>query len=566
MTIFSSYQRNAHLTFIGRKHWVFHNDIADDEKRNPIHVRAHNMIKRQVKQDKYIVRDIKTELFESLQAFDLMTYGPMVTRFMIDKVSREARTSHYFVLGQLLYSLPEPIAIQILWESRDMLRRVKPDQLNELCLQIQAGSLLKSSTCLSISQFFDTLADTDIVQANSWRRFSKEFEMMAVDDISEIESDDLMFILLNTPLLNRAGRCLIQLAQEGARVSFLNAKRISGVINHMYNRGHLKPDQSLQPMELQFADTLHTLCFNPFQFYLSPQGYHWVYATLHVEYLLLLFVYTYYCASHQEAKMEVLEIVFWSSNLGYILFEFYESCERSFNRADVVDAIVSLIWIVLFLLRLHIGDGSRVEKAYSFLFAIQILLITMRSFKILNNSQHFGVLIRIIKSMFAEMIKLIFIFAMLMFAVLFSLWFITGTEEDTCGLWNDGMAGGLLHIFEVFMGTKPISAFEDLDSLSMIYLVIASFFGSVCLFNLLIALMISNYESMKAQAEADVILNKTKLSFGLLHRSRHMPPPLNIVLYVIAFVVWTLNFLFAFVYPKCNIFQFMHHDLFDKMR
>eukprot|EP01083_Nonionella_stella_P265368 898985_1 len=164
------------------------------------------------------------------------------------------------------------------------------------------------------------------------------------------------------------------------------------------------------------------------------------------------------------------------------------------------------------------------------------------------------------------MIKLIFIFAMLMFAVLFSLWFITGTEEDTCGLWNDGMAGGLLHIFEVFMGTKPISAFEDLDSLSMIYLVIASFFGSVCLFNLLIALMISNYESMKAQAEADVILNKTKLSFDLLHRSRHMPPPLNIVLYVIAFVVWTLNFLFAFVYPKCNIFQFMHHDLFDKMR
>eukprot|EP01083_Nonionella_stella_P048647 129924_1 len=602
MTIFSSYQRHSHLTFIGRKDWRFHNDIADDEhkdhymlsrkdtiqvRRQTIHARARQRITpRQVKQDKYIVRDIETELFESLQAFDLMKYGAVITRFMIDKFSREAKKSHYFVLGQLLYSLPDPIVIQILWESKHALHRVKPDQLKELCLKIQAGSLFKPSTCLSIAEFFDGLAKTDLVQANCWRAFSKEFEDMAFDDISEIESDHLMFILLNTPLPNHEGRCLIQLAQEGARVSFLNTERISGVINHMYRRGHLKPDQSLQPTQLQFSDMLRALCFYPFRFYLSPQGYHWVSGILYLEYLLLLFVYAYLWPS--EAEHEELEIVFWSSNLGYILFEFHESSEKGarqyFNLAvmgdaNVMDALVCLIWIVLFMLRLRIGlfdvwvspslstkQDARMEKAYAFLFGIQILLITIRSFKILNNSQYFGALIRIIKSMLSEMIKFGFIFAMIMFAVLFGLWFIAGAQDDTCDFWNEGLAGGLLNVFEVFMGTKEISGFEDLDSLSIIYLVIASFFGTLLLLNLLIALMASKYDSIQEQAEADVMLNKTELSFDLLQRSRHMPPPLNIVLYVFAFAVWTLNFLLALMCPKCNIFQCMHYDLFEKMK
>ena len=346
---------------------------------------------------------------------------------------------------------------------------------------------------------------------------SKEFEAMAFQEVQAIQSDHMMFLLLNLPLPNHEGRCLIQIAQESSRVTFLNNERVGDVINHMYSEGNLKPTDRIRHKPLTFAQMFWRVFFHPFRFYLSPQGYHHCGSILYVEYLLLLFTYAYVWPSIPTSGVQgwkpiwiALEIVFWCSNFGYILFECFEYNEKGarqyFNLAvmgdaNIMDAFVSVSWLFLFAIRIiilnlfghNVGDRLNnyyLEQAYGFLFGFQILFMTIRSFKFANNSQYFGSLLRIIKLMMQETFKFLSIFVMMMIGVSFGLWFICGVGEEESNFWgNDqGIWSGFLHVFEIFISTKEISEFE-LDTTAIIYLVIATVIGTLILLNLLIALM-----------------------------------------------------------------------------
>eukprot|EP01083_Nonionella_stella_P156890 508598_1 len=588
-SIFPSYQKESHLQFIGRDPLDNDRDDFEEQKEAPgEHLLAHNILANyhqnpieafKMNMDSYITRDITTELFDSLQAFDLKQYGPIVTRFIIQKLTREPKESHCIVLNRLFYSLPDPVSIEILWKCQDALQRVKPEKLKELCEHIQRGSLFKPSTCLSIAEFFDTLKETDLVQRATWANYEEQFEQNAFEDVAKIENDHMLYMLLNAPLANHEGRCLIQLAQEGSRVQFLNNERISDVIHHMWRRGHLRINETLKPKPKRFSGLMYTLSRYPFRFYLSPQGYHWVGGVLYAEYLLLLFAYAYYwpLQSDPDVKchvcLDVLEILFWLSNLGYILYEFHEFSQKGMQQyfnlammgdANVMDAMIGITWVVLFGTRIglsihddyHEGNGDAdadsighthmemLESGYKFVFGIAILLVTTRSVKILGSSQYFGALILIIKSMFKEMVKFVLLYGLMMLAVLFALRFMG--DKDDPSAWNE-----LLYIFQLFISFASINDFDtgdDPDTESFegnawttIYLVIATLFGTLLLFNILVALMVSKYEDAQDQADKDVMLNRTEISFDLLRRSRHMPPPLNIVMYIFTFVVWCGN-------------------------
>eukprot|EP01084_Bolivina_argentea_P010606 19761_1 len=404
-TIFSPYQKEGHLEFINRKDYVL--PRVTKVRRHTIARDTRPQKRKVVKIDRYIARNIENELFESLQSFDLMKYGGVLTRFMIDKLNREAEEPHYFVLGQLFYSLPDPVALQILWESIDALQMTKPDKLKNLCLKLHAGSIFKPSTDLCIAEFFYSLSKKDLVQTDLWDSYSKEFEQMAFDNVGEIESNHMMYALLLLPLPHHEGRCLIQLAIEGSMVSFLNSERVSYIINHMYRVGKLKPDELMQTRPAQFSDMLNMLVFYPFRFYLSPQGYHWVTCVLYAEYLLLLFAYAYWWPILPELQTnnfyetlfsKALQVLFWGSNLCFVSFEFYQYFETGAEHyffltqemSNLMDVLICVIWIVLFGLRMAFLIPGH---TYKFLFGIQIFLITIRSLNIFNNSQYFAPLV-----------------------------------------------------------------------------------------------------------------------------------------------------------------------------
>ena len=154
-SIFSKYQRDSHLKFVARSDWKYSDKAMqqdDDDKNDDDLDDNHKFeqtdkhrIARKIKVDPYIPRDIETELFASFQACDIMRFGEPLTRFMIDKLNREPnlKESQYHVLGLLFYSLPDPLIVQILMESIQILQRAKPEALRDLCLQIEAGSTVQ---------------------------------------------------------------------------------------------------------------------------------------------------------------------------------------------------------------------------------------------------------------------------------------------------------------------------------------------------------------------------------------------------------------------------------------
>ena len=212
-------------------------------------------------------------------------------------------------------------------------------------------------------------------------------------------------------------------------------------------------------------------------------------------------------------------------------------------------------------------------NSFAFLFGLQILLVTARSFKIVGNTKYFGPLLRIIKLIIQEVLKFGFVYLMTMIGVLFGLWFISGTDPiddgDGTSLWDDGLIGGLFFIFEIFIGSNEVSAF-DTNAAATVYLVIASVLGTLVLLNLLIAIMNAKYEKIQDQAYADIMLNQIELSFDYSRRSRHMPPPLNIIVYIGVFIIWIFNFLISIINiilgTNWNIFKYIHYDMFEYLR
>eukprot|EP01083_Nonionella_stella_P019822 54996_1 len=298
---------------------------------------------------------------------------------------------------------------------------------------------------------------------------------MAYRHISKIEDDHMLFVLVTIPLPFHHGKCLIQLAHEQGHASFLNEQRIATVMDHIYAAGYLKPQDTIQKGGLTWRGMLHTASYHPFLFYLTGQGYHWVEAVLYGEYLLLLLTYAFCCPFlpdiETESKVEsmwlqILEITFWLSTLGYILYDIDAYFKKGKGECLALDVGVSIIWLILFGLRMVISSEkdeeihedqlpSHVHRGFVFLFALQILLVTLRSFKLVNSSEYIGTMLWIIKLLLQELIKFFVLFFVIMIASLFGIWFISGAlnrEHADEPFWQNGFCYGILYMFELFIG------------------------------------------------------------------------------------------------------------------
>ena len=286
-----------------------------------------------------------------------------------------------------------------------------------------------------------------------------------------------------------------------------------------------------------------------------------------------------------------LEITLWTMNLSYILYEIQECIEKGFadylnfgrkGQVNILDVVISLLWLFLggvrifFIMEKWTFDGSNahwLEQIYLFSFGFQIILLTIRGLSLFSNSIYLGTLLRAVKLMALEIVKFFSIFVVVMFGFLFGLWLITAANEcidnnsDDCGDYAVNTIGeGLGYVFEVFIGTGDLSGVAD-EPIAIYFMVIATIFGTLILTNLLIALMTTEYEKVKDAAKGEVIHNHAELTYDLSQRSRSMPPPLNIVVLVIALIVDIINFFFALCKPsKWNIYAKIDHQLFFNLQ
>ena len=259
------------------------------------------------------------------------------------------------------------------------------------------------------------------------------------------------------------------------------------------------------------------------------------------------------------------EILLWLMNLGFVIFEALEVKEvgvkkyinlKNQNYANIFDISISLLWFVLFVFRvvfffmeLDFEEGSATDgqQAYLFLFAFQILLLTIRSLFLFLNSRYLGTMVRAIKLMFAEIVKFLVILTITLFGFLFGLWFLIAAndcnstnpeDEDDCDQDFEGQNLGrtLKYMFQVFIGTGDLGGVVD-QGIGIWFMLLVTVLGTLVLNNLLIALMTTQYENVQEDAKKFVIYNQVETTYDLIRRGRAMPPPLNILV-CCDFLLW----------------------------
>jgi len=279
---------------------------------------------------------------------------------------------------------------------------------------------------------------------------------------------------------------------------------------------------------------------NALTFYFRPRGYHLV-ETVHFL-IYLSFVLWYVSARPIDGDLAkegeyglTKEVILWTSNWGYIVYElqeFYEKCRdeswsayfdlRSNTPVNVIDTLISILWLFLFGVRISFiaqktpfeyGAATHWQKAYIFIFAFTIIMLTMRVLLLFSNSAYLGKMVRAIKLMVGEIIKFFLVFAIMIGGFLNGIWYISAANEceyvdanvDDCGdfeLWD--LRGGLIYVFQVFIGTGDLGGVAD-DGLGIIFMVLATLFGPLILTTLLIALMTTQYENVQVgQALCDL--------------------------------------------------------------
>ena len=184
-----------------------------------------------------------------LQSFDLLQYGEPMILFIVEQLKKQNIKSYWTILGALVYVLPPQLAVSALKneKSLDTMRHSdEPIRLKEICMQLVLGSAFKPAAALAVAELFDKLKEDDLIQEETWNEYGNEFEALAYEYINKIESNRLLFVLLNIPLLSNNRDSLVELALDGKRIEFLNNDRINSVIQHLYIYGYLNPGQDVR--------------------------------------------------------------------------------------------------------------------------------------------------------------------------------------------------------------------------------------------------------------------------------------------------------------------------------
>ena len=208
-------------------------------------------------------------------------------------LDRKQADSLWSALGIVLENMPYEKARFVLKEKREDLRHGQPEQLKNVCDKIRRGSSFCSYLSF-LADYMENNAEQDLARFDLWMEYSKYYESEAGKTINDIESDHLLSVLMDIPL-SESGKekvPLLQVALEQNRAQFLNNERINAVLKHVWQTpSGLDPTNAIQRTDFTSYQLLILLANQPYHFYLTPMGFNSTIKSLHLLYVLVIFVF-----------------------------------------------------------------------------------------------------------------------------------------------------------------------------------------------------------------------------------------------------------------------------------
>ncbi len=351
-----------------------------------------------------------------------------MAHFIIQLLKTKQLPSLWQALGILLRTIPYKLALQILHESRGELGHGDPGDVSKVCLEVMEGSNFLVPAALYLAEFMEKNANEDLARAMEWAEYSKYYER-----------DHLLGALLDIPIYIKDLN-LLQLALEQERIQFLNNERINGVMSHVwYAAAFLDPTDDIEKGNQDWKRILTLLVQRPFQFYLTPMGFNWTTGLCYLAYLIGISIFILYKPVYPQDPISYGEIFLWICNIGYILNEVLEFIDQGRQYFAVngllnyFDITISFLWMILLGIRIHsvyVGEyetitetGEKIwispykqggtdtendwilSRIYTTIWAIQMVLLCIRSLAVFLSSQYIGILFRMLELMMGQIVR-----------------------------------------------------------------------------------------------------------------------------------------------------------------
>ena len=258
---------------------------------------------------------------------------------------------------------------------------------------------------------------------------SKHFVGMAQNLLGEVESEQVMAIMLETPS-NLNGMSALQIAVDNKMMYFLQDPRIAAFSDTMWTeRKFIHPNKHFGG-ELSTWQSWRRLVKTPAKFYFSPSGFYTVNVCLYAWYLLIFSLVTLNLRYNYESDTSGLEGILWFFNVGYVLFVCYSLFTHPetymLTARSQYEVVMSVVWILIFIVRFvdkptavkNDDDGSvnglasRQQKRvyiYIALWSMQCLLFWSKVIFFFRRLRNVGPMV----TMIILMIKDIFVFLLL---------------------------------------------------------------------------------------------------------------------------------------------------------
>jgi hypothetical protein len=181
----------------------------------------------------------------------------------------------------------------------------------------------------------------------------------------------------------------------------------------------------------------------------------------------------------------------------------------------------------------------------------------------LQTGTYLGPLLRVVGLMVSQIVKFGVVVVMLFIGYVFGLMYISSGDTSGNHPFSD-MSDTVIYLFELTVGANDFSPTDEMNSNSMItqiYLAMFVILVSILLLNLLIALMTTEFESVRDLAKSERAYLKARAAYEFSHRTAFIPPPLNIITFVITTIIHWINFPFAMIWPSklnMNIYNHLH--------
>jgi len=485
---------------------------------------------------------------------------------VLDKLSQKAYDCLWPMLRYLGQELPTPVATELVHLYKVEMSRYPPAKIEGVTAEIVSNSTFGIATALVFAAYYGERAEKDLANTRLLNEYSEKYQDWAAEMLRSIESDYLASMTMMTKSFHDH-MTPFDIAVEHELIEFLSCDRMARIGHAIWVKPDLlSPEISENSFEVRSTGLVEVVKAlpHPKSFYFTPIGFNFTEKFLFLFYLAIFTAVTMLRVKVYD-PLEWYDWLLFACSVGYVFNEILQFIQEGPGKyfqtwENVVDIIVSVVWILIIFLRILAviliqsfpnlqeiellrgidNDDSFLNLLFTGLWVVNIVLLWIRCLHFLMLSNEEGPLINVTKSMAADVKNWLFIFFVISIGFVFGMYFLVG---DTNVFFETEVRAVTLTILAAFGQPDwrhvQSGSQEELNVINSWIIVVYSIVGFVVLINLLIAMMAESYSNTEGQSAKEVLLNKVSLAYELDHAPKIMPPPFNSVL-LIFFVIYEI--------------------------